>query len=414
MSVDRITQRSASSLLPGQTIWDQSIKGFGIRRQRQAAVYVFKFRQDGRQRFITIGRHGFPWTAETARKTAKKYWLRLIEGRHPANGHDLPNPAFAEFAERYMKLYAEGRKKPRSLAEDRRNLDLHILPILGTFRVRDVTRAQVAQFHAAQHARPVNANRCLSLISHIFNIAEKWDLREMGSNPCRGLDRYPEKSRERFLDPGEMSRLGSMLAAVEVADHAYSQFVLETFGRRPREDWRAIACIRLLILTGARLHEILSLEWGWINWERGFARLPDSKTGPKTLPLPDAALTLLKTLRSANDHRVSQSKFVLPGKRTDGHFSGIQEPWQRIRAAAGLNNLRLHDLRHCYASAAVANGESLYMVGAILGHCSTATTQRYAHLAIEPVRAAADRTARRLVGYLGGSESLAAGPPKSC
>jgi integrase len=400
MSVDRITQRSASSLLPGQTIWDQSIKGFGIRKQRQAAVYVFKFRQDGRQRFITIGRHGFPWTAETARKAAKKYWLRLTEGRHPANSHGLPNPAFAEFAERYTRLYAEGRKEPRSLAEDRRNLDLHILPSLGALGVRDITRAQVAQFHAAQHARPVNANRCLSLISHIFAIAEKWDLRETGTNPCRGLDRFPEKSRERFLDPEEMARLGSVLVAAEAGGHAYSDLVLETFGRRSAEDWKAIACIRLLILTGARLHEVLSLQWGWINWDRGFARLPDSNTGAKTLPLPDAALTLLKPLQSANDHRASQSKFVLPGKRKDGHFTGIQQPWQRIRAAAGLDDVRLHDLRHCYASAAVANGESLYLVGAILGHRSTSTTQRYAHLAIDPIRDAANRIASRLVGLM--------------
>jgi integrase len=390
MSVDRITQKLASSLLPGQTVWDESVKGFGIRKQRKAAVYVFKYRHQGRQRFITIGRHGSPWTPEMARDAAKRHMLGLLEGRSPGKERDSLIPSFALFAKQYMAGYSADHKKPRSLAEDRRNLDRHILPSIGSLQLDEIGRRDIASFHAAQHATPVNANRCLSLISHIFTIAEKWDLRPYGSNPCRGLDRYPEQRRERWLDAEEVQRLG---AALDRCGRGGLP------GAGQAVDWRAIACIRLLVLTGARLAEVLGLQWTWINWERGFARLPDSKTGPKTIPFPAPALDLLAALK--RDHHVNgDCNFVLPGNRQGCSFQGIQRPWQRIRNQAGLQNVRIHDLRHCYASHAVASGESLYIVGAILGHRSPSTTQRYAHLASEPVWLAASRTAGRLAELL--------------
>jgi integrase len=163
--------------------------------------------------------------------------------------------------------------------------------------------------------------------------------------------------------------------------------------------------LRLLILTGARLSEILSLEWRWINWEGGFARIPDSKTGPKTISLPQPALALLSTLREQQSHDGVQSKYVLPGKRRGTYFTGIQKPWGRIRTAAGLEDVRIHDLRHCYASVAVSSGTSLYLVGAVLGHRQPSTTLRYAHLAMQPVREVAERTASQLVELLAGQIS---------
>jgi integrase len=390
MSVDRITHKLASSLLPGQTVWDETVKGFGIRKQRSAAVYIFKFRHQGRQRFVTIGRHGSPWTTEMAREAAKRHMLGLVDGRNPADERDASVLTFGQFAERYMAEYAAGRKKPRSMAEDRRNLDHHILPSLGDFRLDAIARRDVVAFHAAQSTRPVNANRCLSLISHIFTIAEKWEVRPLGSNPCPGLDRYPERPRERWLDAGEIQRLGAALDRRER---------LGLLDDSKAADWRAVACIRLLILTGARLGEVLGLQWSWINWDRGFARLPDSKTGPKTIPLPQPALELLAALK--RDHHVnSDCKLVLPGTKPGRPFQGIQKPWQRIRKLAGLQDVRIHDLRHCYASFAVASGESLYIVGAILGHRSFSTTQRYAHLALEPIWQAASRNAGRLAELL--------------
>jgi integrase len=324
--------------------------------------------------------------------------LALMDGRGIAGDADSSALSFAQFAERYLAQHAAGRKKPRPLAEDRRNLDRYILPSLGDLRLYQITRRDVAAFHAAQHTRPIMGNRCLSLISHIFTIAEKWELRPVGSNPCRGLDRYPERPRERMLDTTELARLGKLLGFGAAA----APTCLE---RSKPEDWRVIACLKLLILTGARLGEVLSLQWNWINWDRGIARLPDSKTGPKNLPLPGQALDLLSTLK--NEHHIrGDCKFVLPGHKSGTHFQGIHIPWQRIREAASLQGVRIHDLRHCYASVAVAGGESLYMVGSILGHRSVNTTQRYAHLASEPIRDAANRTAARLSKLLDPSEDL--------
>jgi integrase len=161
------------------------------------------------------------------------------------------------------------------------------------------------------------------------------------------------------------------------------------------EDWRAIAAFRLLIFTGARLNEILSLRWDWIDVAQGTARLPDSKTGAKNLYLPPGAVAVLETLP-----RMAGNPHVLPGERVGAHFVGIQKPWQRVRALAGLPDLRLHDLRHAFASVAVASGDSLFIVGKILGHRQASTTERYAHLAPDPAKTVADRTAARLADLL--------------
>jgi integrase len=155
----------------------------------------------------------------------------------------------------------------------------------------------------------------------------------------------------------------------------------------------------LLIFTGARLSEILTLRWAWIDLTQGVARLPDSKTGAKNLYLPPGALAVLAAL----PHMVG-NPYVLAGDRPGGHFVGIQKPWQRVRALAGLSDLRIHDMRHAFASAAVAGGDSLFIVGKLLGHRQSSTTERYAHLAPDPARAVADRTAKRLADLMGVSQ----------
>ncbi len=179
--------------------------------------------------------------------------------------------------------------------------------------------------------------------------------------------------------------------------------------RQPRrdspEDWRAIAAYRLLIFTGARLSEILTLRLDWIDAAAGVARLPDSKTGPKNLYLPPGALAVLESLP-----RMSGNPYVLPGDRAGAPFVDIQKPWQRVRALAGLPDLRIHDLRHAFASAAVAAGDSLFIVGKLLGHRQASTTERYAHLAPDPAKAVADRTAERLRKLLPGKEGGAVLP----
>ena len=166
--------------------------------------------------------------------------------------------------------------------------------------------------------------------------------------------------------------------------------------RDTAEDWRAIAAIRLLILTGSRVSEILTLRWAWIDLTHGVARLPDSKTGAKNIYLPPGALAVLEALP-----RMTSNPHVLPGDRPGAAFVGIQKPWQRIRRLAGLPDLRLHDLRHAYASVAVAAGDSLFIVGKILGHRQSSTTERYSHLSPDPALAVATRTAERLADMMG-------------
>ena len=381
MAVEPITLRSVARLGKGQTIWDASVKGFGVRKQRQAAVYVFKYRdRNGRQRFKTIGHHGHPWTPESARAEAKQYAAMLL--RTVSQGEAANCPTLREFSGIYVSRYAALHKKPRTLVEDRRNLELHILPILGQKRLADIMPVDVAHFHASRSEWPSNANRCLALLSHIFTTAAKWGAVSAGFNPCRGIKRYREEMRERFLSSEEIARLGKALADAEDGSGG---------------DWRPINALRLLIYTGARLSEILALQWGWIHWEHGFARLPDSKTGTKNLPLPEPAL---KVLHGISEKYGRGSKYVFPGKRKDSHFDSIQKPWQRIRLKARLPDVRIHDLRHCFASTAVSHGESLYLVGAILGHRATSTTQRYAHLSMQPILDSANRTSSRLAALM--------------
>jgi integrase len=378
MPIGKITLRNVEALQSGQTLWDEAVKGFGVRRQRSAAVYVFKHREHGRQRFLTIGRHGAPWTPASARVEARRLAGEPQSGSSLAGGQ----LSFEAMANIYLERHGTLHKKPRSVAEDRRNLDLHILPVLDNLPLEAVTREVVSRFHADQKKHPSNGNRCLALISHIFTMAERWGMTPPGDNPCRGLKRYREQPRERYLTAEELGRLGRVLGAAD-SEHD--------------EDWRAITALRLLLYTGARLSEILTLEWRFINWEAGFARLPDSKTGARTLTLPHPALELLRRVR--HDHPQS-SAFVFPGMRKGTWFTGIQKPWQKFRRDAKLEDVRIHDLRHSFASLAVANGESLYLVGHVLGHRRAITTQRYAHVAVAPMLDVANRTAGHLVRLL--------------
>lgn len=427
MATAKITAAAVDGLAPGASAWDGEVKGFGVRRQRRDAVYVVKARTNGRQVLLTIGAHGAigpggkKWGPEAARTEAKRLLGLIAAGQDPATERDERKraPTLKTFADRYLDEYARPHKKPRSVAEDERLLRMHILPKLGNIKVADIGKADVARFHSATVKRPVAGNRALALLSAMMGWAERVGVRPDNSNPCKHVDRYPEKERETLLSARDLARLGEALDAAakgwtDVSKAAWARTCTEQAkaedidpdaraawiaGRKPRrdtaEDWRAIAAFRLLIFTGARLSEILTLRWDWIDSEVGVARLPDSKTGAKNLPLSAPALALLATLP-----RFAGNTHVLPGDKPGASFVGIQKPWQRVRALAGLPGLRIHDLRHAFASAAVAAGDSLYLVGKVLGHRQASTTERYAHLAPDPIKAVADRTAERLAAMM--------------
>jgi len=379
MATKKITAAAIEAIKPGETIFDTEVRGFFVRHRGGDARYGLKIRIKGRQVNLTIGRHGRgDYGPERARREAERLKGLVRDGKDPSaeRATERTAPTIATFAARYMSEYAEQQKKPRTLAEDVRLLRLRILPALGNLRLRALSRADVARFHAGMRATPVSANRALALLSAILGWAERVGERDDASNPCRHVARYPEAARERLLTAEELARLGDALSRAE-ADGL--------------SDWRPVAVIRLLLFTGARLSEILGLRWPWVNWETGIVRLPDSKTGAKNLILSAPARELLAGLPrfAANDH-------VIPGDRPGAPFVGIQKPWQRIRAVAGLGDVRLHDMRHAFASTAVAAGDSIFIVGKLLGHRQASTTERYSHLAPDPAQAVADRTAERL------------------
>jgi integrase len=224
----------------------------------------------------------------------------------------------------------------------------------------------------------------------MFNLAEVWGLRADGSNPCLHVKKFAEEKRARFLSPEEFAALGKTLREVELDGS---------------ETHSAVNAIRLLVLTGCRLGEITTLKWDYVDIKACELRLPDSKTGAKVVHFGKTAAEILKAIK-----RLDGNPYVITGQKNDGsRLTDLQHPWRRIRAKAGLDNVRIHDLRHSYASGALALGEGLTMIGKLLGHTQVQTTARYAHLANDPVKSAAGRVSDTI-----GAAMLGKGkPPKS-
>lgn len=382
---ERITKRVVDGLAAGDAaamVWDTEVAGFGVRWRGGAAVYLVRYRAGrGRGapiRTVTIGRHGAPWTPDTARVEAKRILGAAAGGADPASmrAAERTAPMVADLIERFLAEHADAKRKPRTAVEYRRLMALHVLPALGNRKVASISRADVAKLHHAGRATPYQANRVLAVLSKAFALAEVWGLRPDGSNPCRGVERYREAKREAMLTAAELARLGDALAA-------------------HRGPPAVVAAIRLLIFTGARLSEILGLRWGEVDLERGEARLADSKTGAKTLHLPPPALRVLTALP-----RIDGNPFVITGHRAGAPLINLQKPWRAIRTAAGLPSLRVHDLRHAFASVGAGAGLGLPIIGKLLGHSQPATTARYAHIAADPAKAAAAAIAGQIEGAM--------------
>ena len=383
-----LTKRYVDSLKPGQkdlVSWDSGLKGFGIRvKPSGVKSYMVQYRNAaGRSRRLTIGKHG-PLTPYDARKLAKGKLGQVDKGRDPTEEarQTMKAPTVSQLAQRYVEQHAVPKKKPRSVAEDKHLLRRFLLPKFGRRKLAAVTRADVQSLHHSLSATPYQANRALALFSKMFNLAERWGLRPDNSNPCRHVERYREKRRERFLSNDELARLGQALAEAEA---------------NATEPLSAIAAVRLLILTGCRLQEVLGLRWDQVDYERRQLRFEESKTGQKTVALGAAALELLCGLP-----HLEGNPYVIPGKKNGAHFVGMPKVWQRIRERANLEGVRLHDLRHSFASVGAGAGLSLPIIGKLLGHTQAATTQRYAHLAADPVRQAADRISGEIAAAMSG------------
>ncbi|MEE2527196.1 site-specific integrase [Hyphobacterium sp. HN65] len=391
-----ITKRIVDAAKPGETLWDGDLPGFGLRvTAKGVKSYVLKYRARGQQRWLTIGQHGKPmpadveavgastWTPSAARNEAMRLLGRVRDGADPAGENQTARKAetLAQFAKRYEREHIEAHLKKRTIEDAKRNLKKHILPALGKLKVRDITRDDVARFHRSMRETPYAANRCLALISHMLSSAERWGVSPNGSTVCRHITKYKEKQRKRYLSADELKGLGVALGEADAK------------GMNPQ----GLAIIRLLIFTGARRLEISALRWDEVDFERGAIHLRDSKAGQKSVPLGPPALAILNKLE-----RVEGSPWVFPAISGDSHYQGLGKLWREIRKMAKLDDVRLHDLRHTFASFGAAGGQSLPIIGALLGHKQSATTQRYAHLSNDPLQLAATRISMEIDAAISG------------
>ena len=379
--IPKLTKRAVEALKANgadTVYWDGELTGFGIRvRKSGRKNYVLQTRIDGKLRWFTIGQHGRV-TVDEARAAALEILAATKKGIDPrdANAKREAEPVMAELGRRFLEEYVPVHCKPSTQGEYRRSVELFIDPAIGDMRISAVQRKDIAKLHHDMRDKPYQANRTLGVLSKMFSLAEVWGSRPDGSNPCRHVKRYKERNRERFLSPEETERLGEVLREAE--DEMPS----------------AVAAFRLLLLTGCRLSEIQFLRWEYVKDD--CIELPDAKTGGRVVPLGPEARTILAGLPREDDN-----PWVIAGRLPGSHITDLQKPWRRIRARAGLEDVRIHDLRHSYASRALALGESLTMIGKLLGHTQVQTTARYAHLARDSIQTAA----ARITGSIGGNLS---------
>lgn len=400
----KIMKRSVDGAKVGERdyfLWDTELKGFGLKVTPAGnRIYVVQYRTGGRgspARRFTIGKHGAPWTPNKARTEAKRLLGSIADGKDPQSAKAADKAAMTvnELCSLYLKEGCE-TKKPSTIATDKGRIARHIKPLLGRKRVKDLTPNDIRRFMAdiakgkttvtaktGKHglARVTGgkgtATRTVGLLGGIMSFAVGEGVRP--DNPVIGIKRYPDKQGERFLSHAELGKLGEVLSAVEETE------VL------------AVPAIRLLIMTGCRKSEILSLKWSEVDFDIGCLRLADSKTGQKIVMLGAPALQIL-----ANKSRQAGSEYVFPAMKGKNHYVGLPKTWARIRKQAGLEGVRIHDLRHSFASVGAGSGMGLQVVGKLLGHSNPKTTARYSHLADDPVRAAADRIAGSIAAAMNG------------
>jgi integrase len=363
-------------------LWDSELPGFGLRIYPSGSkAFLVAYRIGTRKRRVIVGPYG-RFTVDEARKAAKKLLLAASDGKDLAEEREKARrgETVADLCQRYLEVHLP-KKKASSSRHDRRMLRSYVVPNLGRLKIADVKRADVAKVHHALRDTPYEANRFLALCSKLFNLAEEWGLRPDASNPTHHVQRFREQRRQRFLSGDELVRLGDALR-----DAA-----------KEGEQASAVLALRLLILIGARLSEVLTLRWSSVDSEKGLLHLPDSKTGPRVIPIGPPVLKLL-----AAAPRLEGNPYVCPGEKAGHHFVGLPRVWLRIRRRAGLDDVRLHDLRHSHASAAAGLGTPLQIIGALLGHSGPQTTARYAHLADSPVRAAAHQVTNHIAAALDG------------
>lgn len=360
-------------------LWDGELRGFGLRcSPKGKKIFILQYRHNGRTRRMTLGAYG-ALTPDEARDLARRFLGDVAKGEDPSGQRQRERraPNMSALCDRFVEDHVRLRCKPKTQSEYERCCEQFIKPKIGALRVQSVNRNDIVDLHRSLRSKPYQANRVLSVLSKMFNLAELWGLRPDGSNPVRQVPKYAERKRERFLDPEEIKRLWA---------------TLDQCAQDETETVHVTAAFKLLLLTGCRLSEIQTMRWSYIRGD--VLWLPDAKTGPRRVLLNDSALSVLRTLP-----RLADNDHVIVGAVEGQHITDLQRPWRRIRAAAGLPGVRIHDLRHTYASVAAMAGHSLPMIGHLLGHTQARTTQRYVHLVDTNARKAANEVNALMSGF---------------
>lgn len=356
--------------------WDTVVPGFGARvTPAGRRTYFLKYRtKTGQQRKPKIGDHG-PLTCDQARAIAREWYMEAKAGGDPSleRAASRVGETIAELCEKYHREHSIVRKKVTSIAEEQRMMTKILIPRVGTKKVSEIGRPDIVKLHKSLADTPFAANRVLSLLSNMMTMAMKWGLRPEGINPCKGISKFKEKPKERYLSPEEIARMFNVLDGM--AD----------------DDPIMAALFKLLVLTGARKGELLNLKWSEVDLANRRLNLPDSKTGRKPVYLSDAAESVVRKIP-----KVSDNAFVFPGKVDGRPLVSIKRAWDNIRQKAGIADARIHDLRHTFASIGVQNGIPLFDVGKLMGHRSLSTTARYAHLLDKNLTDAVDRIASKI------------------
>ncbi|MEO6607833.1 MAG: tyrosine-type recombinase/integrase [Aestuariivirga sp.] len=400
-SVDEARSDSKSYLL-----WDGELRGFGLLVLPSGVKsYVLQYRNDARRsRRLTIGRHG-ALTVGQAREIAQEAAVAIAKGIDPVGSKQSYReaPTVSELLERYLTDHVNPHNAVSTQRDIRVIIEKKLKPSVGTIKVNDLTRADVAKLHTSMKDIPRRANYVLAILSKALSLAELWGLRVQNSNPCIGIKRYPENHRTRFLGQDEVKRLLAALIEAETIGLPWnvegnaSKHLAKEENRRTRLSWQVVGAVRLLLLTGARLSEITLLKWSDVDFEVGTIALPKIK-GAKRQPFPAsaAALSILASLP-----RMKGSDFVFPrntNKSIPISKEVMESSWQRLRWRAAIEDVHLHDLRHTVGTYAGQAGVSGFIVRDLLRHANISTTGQYVNFDANPVREIADLVGERILG----------------
>jgi integrase len=411
----QITKRLIDGLKPrgGEYfVWDGSLAGYGVRVQSTGAMsYVVKYRAgSGRAaptRRLTLAKVG-TITPDEARMLAKKTLGSVAHGADPAaqRAADKRASTLAEVAEQFLTEHMDAKRSASSARSYRDLFERLVFPEIGKRKADKITSAEIQRLHSKNAHTPYQANRMLRVLSSLFTFASKAHVVPVGFNPCRGIEYFPEEGRERYLSTQELAQIGEAIREAETIGLPYAvdeanpkaKHAPKAANRRTIVGPHAAAALRLLIFTGARLREILHLKWEHVDFERGLLMLPTSKTGKKTVVLNAPALAVLNGLPRIGTYVIAG---ISAGEEGERPRSDLKKPWKAVSKRAVLTGVRIHDLRHTHASVGTGAGLGLPIIGKLLGHTQSATTQRYAHLDNDPLKKASEHIGSRLAAAMG-------------